>query len=94
MPKESRNFYFHITTENGSALAERLGQTISNKKQCLLVYDPYKAAIDWNSIMPFINNWSEVIFNHMVSDSMGVVKMVKKDETRANISGTTLKTER
>ena len=32
--------------------------------------------------MPFINNWSEVILNHMVSDSMRAVKMVKKDEAR------------
>lgn len=82
MPKECRNFHFHITTEDGNDLAKRLGQTMSNKKHYLLVYDPYDATIDWNAIMPFINNWSEVILNHMVSDSMRAVKMVKKDGAR------------
>ena len=80
MPNDSRNFHVHITTEDGNELAKRLGQTTSNKKHYLLVYDPYEATIDWNAIMPFINNWSEVILNHMVSDSMRAVKMVKKDE--------------
>jgi len=82
MPNESRNFHFHITTEDGNELAKRLGKTMSNKKHYLLVYDPFEATIDWNAIMPFINNWSEVILNHMVSDSMRAVKMVKKDEAR------------
>lgn len=82
MPNESRNFHFHITTEDGNELAKRLGQTMSSKKHYLLVYDPFEATIDWNAIMPFINNWSEVILNHMVSDSMRAVKIVKKDEAR------------
>lgn len=90
MPNESRNFHFHITTEDGNELAKRLGQTMSNKKHYLLVYDPYEATIDWNAIMPFINNWSEVILNHMVSDSMRAVKMVKKEETRSKYEQTYL----
>ena len=63
---------------------------MSNKKHSLLVYDPYEATIDWNAIMPFINNWSEVILNHMVSDSMRAVKMVKKDEARSKYEQTYL----
>lgn len=90
MPNDSRNFHVHITTEDGNELAKRLGQTMSNKKHYLLVYDPYEAAIDWNAIMPFINNWSEVILNHMVSDSMRAVKMVKKDEARSKYEQTYL----
>lgn len=86
MPNDSRNFHVHITTEDGNALAKRLGQTISNKKHYLLVYDPYEATIDWNAIMPFINNWSEVILNHMVSDSMRAVRMVKKMKQKASMS--------
>lgn len=82
MPNESRNFHYHITTEDGNDLAKRLGQTMSNKKHYLLVYDPYEATIDWNAIMPFINSWGEVILNHMVSDSMRAVKMVKHDDAR------------
>lgn len=90
MPNESRNFHVHITTEDGNELAKRLGQTMSNKKHYLLVYDPYEATIDWNAIIPFINNWSEVILNHMISDSMRAVKMVKKDEARSKYEQTYL----
>ncbi len=90
MPNESRNFHFHITTEDGNELAKRLGQTMSSSRHYLLVYDPFEATIDWNAIMPFINNWSEVILNHMVSDSMRAVKMVKKDEARSKYERTYL----
>lgn len=48
----------------------------------LLVYDPFQATIDWNALFPYINNWCEIIINHMVSDSMRAVKMVKKDAAR------------
>lgn len=90
MPNESPNFHVHITTENGNELAKRLGKTMSNKKHYLLVYDPFEATIDWNAIIPFINNWSEVILNHMVSDSIRAVKMVKKDEARSKYERTYL----
>lgn len=92
MPSESNNFHVHITTEDGNELAKRLGQTMSNKKHYLLVYDPFEATIDWNAIMPFINNWSEVILNHMISDSVRAVKMVKKDEARTKYEQTYLMT--
>lgn len=82
MPKECRNFHFHITTEDGNELAKRLGKAMSKNRHYLLIYDPYEATIDWNALMPFINNWSEVILNHMVSDSIRAVKMVKKDAAR------------
>ncbi len=90
IPNDSCNFHCHITTEDGNALAKRIGQNMSNNKHYLLVYDPYEATIDWNVIMPFINNWSEVILNHMVSDSMRAVKIVKKDETRRKYENTYL----
>ena len=90
MPNESHNFHVHITTEDGNELAKRLGKTMSNKKHYLLVYDPFEATIDWSAIIPFINNWSEVILNHMVSDSIRAVKMVKKDEARSKYERTYL----
>lgn len=90
MPNESRNFHIHITTEDGNKLTKRLGQKMCNKKHYLLVYDPYEATIDWNAIMPFINSWSEVIINHMVSDTMRAVKMVKKDEAKSKYEQTYL----
>ncbi len=90
MPNENRNFHYHITTEDGNVLAKRLGRNMSSQKHYLLVYDPYDATIDWSAIMPFINNWSEVILNHMVSDSIRAVKVVKKDETRVKYEHTYL----
>lgn len=90
MPNESWNFHYHITTEDGNALAKRLGQSMSKSKHYLLVYDPYEATIDWNALMPFINNWSEVILNHMVSDSTRAVKVVKTDEARSKYEQTYL----
>lgn len=46
----------------------------------LLLYDPYKAAIAWDAVTPFLNTWGEVIINHMVFDtSRGASQAKKKD---------------
>ena len=90
MPNESHNFHISITTEDGNKLAKRLGQMIDNKKHYLLIYDPYEASIDWGAIMPFINSWSEVILNHMVSDSIRGIKQAKTDEAKSKYSNTYL----
>lgn len=82
MPSETRNFHYHITTEDGNDLAKRIGKSMVNGKHYLLIYDPFQATIDWNALFPYINNWCEIIINHMVSDSMRAVKMVKKDTAR------------
>lgn len=47
----------------------------------MLVYDPYEASIDWDAIMPFLNNWWEVIINHMMSDTIRASKAAKRSET-------------
>lgn len=79
LPKAKFNFQYHITCEDGNNLLKRLGKTLSKdtSKHFLLVYDPYNATIDWNAIMPYLNNWGEVIINHMISDSMRAVKTAK-----------------
>ncbi len=46
----------------------------------LLIYDPYKAEIDWNAITPFLNTWGEVIINHMVFDTNRGASQAKKSE--------------
>ena len=56
----------------------------------MLVYDPYDATIDWLSIMPFINSWSEVILNHMVSDSIRAIKTAKSQAARQKYEQTYL----
>lgn len=82
MPSETSNFHYNITTEDGNSLAKRLGKNIDQNKHYLLIYDPYEANIDWSALRPFINNWSECIINHMVSDSMRAIKMVKTETAR------------
>lgn len=44
----------------------------------LLLYDPYKASIDWDAVTPFLNTWGEVIINHMVSDTSRGASQAKK----------------
>lgn len=82
MPSETRNFHFHITAEDGNELIKRLGGSMEKGKHYLLVYDPFQATIDWSALFPYINNWCEIIINHMVSDSIRAVKMVKNDTAR------------
>ena len=90
LPSNTSNYHCYVTTEDGNELAKRLGEKMLNSKHYLLVYDPYEATIDWNALRPFINNWGEVILNHMVSDSIRAVKMVKKDTARSKYERTYL----
>lgn len=46
----------------------------------LLLYDPYNASIDWDAVTPFLNQWGEVIFNHMVSDTSRGASQAKKEK--------------
>lgn len=48
-------------------------------RNILLVYDPYQAIINWDSLSPFLNSWGEVIINHMVSDTARGAKQAKKE---------------
>lgn len=48
-------------------------------RNILLIYDPYQATINWDSLSPFLNSWGEVIINHMVSDTARGAKQAKKE---------------
>ena len=82
IPSEKDNFHVHISTGDGNDLLKRMSQVLLNAPNThfLLVYDPYKATIDWEAIAPFFNRWGEVIINHMVSDSIRAVKMAKTED--------------
>ena len=82
MPSETKNYHYHITTEDGNELSRRMGKSMISDRHYLLVYDPFEATIDWSALLPYINNWCELIINHMVSDSVRAVKTVKKDIAR------------
>lgn len=78
------NFLILYKTEEANELLKKIGpglQKISGA-HCLLVYDPYDASIDWEAVTPFINSWSEVIINHMVSDPIRALGVIKKDEKK------------
>ncbi len=79
MPREKNNFSYHIFAQDGNKLIRQLAKKFEPGTHYLLVYDPFDASIDWESIAPFINHWGEVIINHMVSDPMRAIKMVKSD---------------
>ncbi|MGN0805328.1 MAG: three-Cys-motif partner protein TcmP [Candidatus Coproplasma sp.] len=76
------NFHVQLSVKDGNDLLKELApKIIKNKSTCyLLVYDPYEATIDWSAILPYINNWGEVIINHMISDSMRAVKAAKSEQ--------------
>lgn len=79
MPRSKNNFSYHIFAQDGNKLIRQLAKKFEPNTHYLLVYDPFDASIDWESIAPFINHWGEVIINHMVSDPMRAIKMVKSD---------------
>ncbi len=54
--------------------------TFSNQYNTLLLYDPYRAAIDWDAIKPYLNRWGEVIINHMMFDTSRGAAQAKKPE--------------
>lgn len=82
LPANTRNFSIHLSANDGNEMIENLGRRLFGKKSIhyLLVYDPFEATIDWQAIKPFLNQWGEVIINHMVSDSVRAVKMAKSEE--------------
>jgi hypothetical protein len=54
----------------------------------LLIYDPYDADIDWDALNPYLNNWGEVIINHMVSDTARGAQLAHKSTVIAKYQDT------
>lgn len=76
LPSDTDNFHIHTSVGDGNAFLKDF--RLKRQTNCLLVYDPYEAAIDWDAITPFLNTWSEVIINHMVSDALRGIPQAKK----------------
>lgn len=83
LPKDTDNFHIHVNTMDASDYLKKIGPGLMRFRNVhtLLVYDPYKADIDWEAVMPFFNTWGEVLLNHMVSDSIRAVAVAKKPDT-------------
>lgn len=82
IPVSRKNYHQALTTKDANELLREIGSQLDPRKKVhyLLIYDPYVAAIDWDALMPFLNNWGEVILNHMVSDSVRAVKQAKSSQ--------------
>ena len=76
--KGNIEIYYHC--EDRSSFLHGLALNNWKDFNTLLVYDPYKAEIDWEAITPFLNTWGEVIINHMVSDTNRGASQAKKTE--------------
>lgn len=84
LPVATRNLHVYTTSMDASKLLYEISKNFTSKTQrihYLLVYDPYKADIDWDALMPFLRNWGEVILNHMVSDTVRAARTATKQET-------------
>ncbi len=68
--------------EDSSQFLNGLALDSWNDFNTLLIYDPYKAEIDWQAISRFLNVWGEVIINHMVSDTIRGASQAKKEEVK------------
>lgn len=80
LPPNTDNFQILTSHEDGNDLLKKISETIptSYRTNYLVVYDPYMAAINWDALLPFLNNWGEVIINHMVSDSIRGVSQARR----------------
>jgi hypothetical protein len=78
----SNNLILHTSVKDANLLLKEIAPQIvsGGHTNYLLVYDPYAATIDWSAIFPFINNWGEVIINHMLGDSIRAVKVAKSKD--------------
>ena len=90
--KDKNNFHIHLSSIDANDLLYQLHPQVKKKSSIhsLLMYDPYDANIDWNAIMPFLNNWGEVIINHMVSDSVRALNVVRSPKAVAKYEQTYL----
>lgn len=83
LSKQTSNFHVYTESMDANELLRKIGSqfsTVFQNMHFLLVYDPYDAHIEWDAMMPFLQNWGEVIINHMVSDTMRAAKVAKKPE--------------
>lgn len=77
----SNNIDIRFYNKDANLLLEDIKNLICHANtHYLLFYDPFDARIEWDSIVPYINNWGEVIINHMILDSIRAIKMSKSSK--------------
>lgn len=93
LPLKQKNCNIHTSVGDGNQLLINIGKKLPKLQDIsyLLIYDPYKATINWNALTPFFNYWGEVIINHMISDPIRDIKIAKKSDTIQKYENTYLK---
>lgn len=86
LPSDTGNFHIHTSVGDGNVFLKSF--RLKPQLNGLLVYDPYEASIDWDAITPFLNTWSEVIINHMVSDALRGIPQAKRPDAIAKYEET------
>ena len=86
------NYSCIIKVQDANQLLSEIASEVLNKPNThyLLFYDPYQADINWEVLAPFFNRWGELIINHMVSDTIRAVPVVKSEEAKIKYSSTYL----
>ena len=79
LPACTSNFIIQTYSEDANALLKRIYHS-SKGDHTLLVYDPYEASIDWSALSPYFKSWSELIINHMHSDTVRAISQVKQKD--------------
>ena len=84
MPKETKNFHLEISVGDGNECLKRIMKQKDPQKTIhyLVFYDPYDASIDWEALTPFIQSWSDIIINHMVSDTVRALPCVANSKVK------------
>ena len=79
LPANTTNFNIVTNVGDGNDLLKKMDIPKRSRVNYLLIYDPYTASIDWEALMPFLQNWGEIIINHMVSDSVRGIPQACRD---------------
>lgn len=83
LPKNSSNFRIHTEVGDAGDFLRDLAPLLPlDHLHYFLLYDPYDASIDWDALEPYFREWGEVLINHMVSDSVRAIKVVKRESTK------------
>lgn len=77
---EHSSLKIHYSVGDGNQFLNKLNIERYLNYNSLLIYDPYKADIDWQAVCPYLNTWGEVIINHIISDTIRASSVVKKEE--------------
>lgn len=92
LPNNERNFEIVTSRLDAHELLKAIGPQLyqTGHLHYFLLYDPYDASIDWEALLPFFQNWGEVMINHMISDPVRAIKTAKRNATKAKYEHTYL----